>query len=320
MKDESDPSALSWEIRIPLVTNGLMLLDWTKVLLLSFLLMFSLLAIAFGTQGEWEPLLSLLPIFGLILGGIFVLGLLIMLLLFGNRFHMRFTLTEEGALMETLDRRARIANRLGGSKGLLARSQETQAVSWSSVNRIALRSRSRTISLRNRWRKVMVIYCTADNFAAVQQFLSSRRFQKPDSGRRHGRNPLWSRLALTLLLLASCLPLFGLPYPFEQDLLLPFLLLCFAQATIWLARLLGWVVIVACLYQLGALLVRGFTSYRYESFSAEESYTGFDSLADGEILLIGLAFLGLGILLAVAVQAVKGKLPSMLEADELGRN
>ncbi len=320
MKDESDPSVLSWEIRIPLVTNGLLLLDWTKVLLLSFLLMFGLLAVAFGTQGEWETLLPLLPIFGGILGGIFILGLLIMLLLFGNRFHLRFTLTEEGALMETLDRRALIANRLGGSKGLLAQSQETQAVAWSSVNRIALRSRSRTISLRNRWRKVMVIYCTADNFAAVQQFLSARKFQTPDTGRRHGRNPLWSRLALSLLLLASCLPLFGLPYPFEQDLLLPIILLCFAQATIWLARLLGWVVIVGYLVQLGVLLVRGFTSYRYELFPAEGSYIGFDSLMGGEILQIGLAFLGLGILLAIAVVAVKGKLPSMLEADELGRN
>jgi hypothetical protein len=319
MKDESDPSTLSWEIQIPLATNGLMLLDWTKVLLLSFLLMFSLLAVAFGTQGEWAALLSMLPIFGGILGGIFILGLLIMLLLFGNRFHLRFTLTEEGALMETLDRRARIANRLGGSKGLLARSQETQAIPWSSVNGIAQRSRSRTISLRNRWRKVMVIYCTADNFEAVQQFLSSRTFQISDAG-RHGRNPLWNRLVLTLLVLASCLPLFGLPYPFEQDLLLPFFLLCFAQATLWLARLLGWAVIVACLVQLGALLVRGFTSYRYELFNTEGSYTGFNSLMDGEILQIGLAFLGLGILLAIAVRAVKGKLPSMLEADQLGQN
>ena len=121
MGEISDRSTLTWEVAVPLWSNPLIVGATAKVFLFAAVGVAGMLSLVFLVQGEYDAIGPLWLAFLAVGAGLFVLGLLIMAVVFGNRLHCRFTVDHSGILFETIDRRARISNRLAFWLGLLLR-------------------------------------------------------------------------------------------------------------------------------------------------------------------------------------------------------
>jgi hypothetical protein len=326
------PAPLAWEADLRLLTSPPMLRQFGTVVGLSGLIMALLLAFLMAVQGDWDQIGMMVLISA---GAALFLGLLmalVALLFFGNRIRLRHTLDAKGALTETVDRRARAGNRLailagllGGSAtatgaGMIGLSRESERVSWRGIAEARYHPASRTIALRNQWRTVALLACTADNFDEVAAYVAQRvaAGTRTNQGRQAespaSASPVPRLLGRTALVVLACLPVFVLPYPFELDLLLPLILLCFALATVWLVPLFGWVVMAvaaALVIQIVAIGLETKTS----QFASVGTYRNLDMVDGAEALALLLAAAGLAYLVITAWRAVRGRATSALGAD-----
>jgi len=112
-------SPIEWEIGVPLATNRRMLGQMALAFGLAAVIAYLLVAIALVAQGEWKALPPLAIAFAAAGGGLYALGLLIMLMVFGNRMNMRFRVDSTA-----LRRSSSIAGRVRsiGSRSSRARS------------------------------------------------------------------------------------------------------------------------------------------------------------------------------------------------------
>jgi hypothetical protein len=315
---------LAWETEMRLVTNGHMLGTMALACFLAAGIMALLLTFIFATQREWQaipPILAMAGGTGLFL---FVLSLLVMALVFGDRFRVRYTLDDDGVLFEAVDRRGKAANRLAfwvgvlagkpgvAGAGLAAAASETLRAGWHAVQRAAFDPRRRRIALFNRWRRFMTIYATPETYAAAAA-LVARRVAATAGARPKGGNPLPKLLAWTVGVLAAATPMFMMPYPFELDLFVPILLVAFALAAVWLIGIFGWVVIGALAYVWVAVVLAGIAPKT--SGITGRTYRSFEILDSNDIVALALLALGSAFLLWFAWRGVRGRLPSALATD-----
>ena len=326
MKDH----AISWEVDIPLVTNPNMVGAWFKAMSATYLLCMVILGAIFIGTGEFESLPMIAAIFALVTLGIALAGLLIMLVLFGNRFSARFTVSDKGILYEGIDQRARtlarmavVAGAFGGSArtsgaGLLAISQEQVALNWHGAFSARYQPRRHTIILRNQWRDLLHLYCTAENYTAVQALVEKRMMQRGTRERLQTQpSPLPGALLATTLVVIASLPIYALNEITKLDLLLPILIMVFSLATIWLIPLFGWVVLPLEVYVLFHLTM-ALTEFRQFTLVSTYSYYKYEALDAGEWTLITLSLAGMGYLGWTAWRAVRGRLIPVLMQDGEG--
>jgi hypothetical protein len=173
-------SRIVWDYDIPLVTNRFIMQDVAKVLVLTFAIMsamFMLIGISQGVD-EFLRLLPVIPMFGVCVLGIGVLMVLVMLIIYRNRFHCRFTVDSEGVSYDvtSAQKTANLAVIVLGivtakpgmaGAGFLARAQESVSYDWASVHRVDVFPRHRAVCIRNSWRTLLGIYCTPENYDAV---------------------------------------------------------------------------------------------------------------------------------------------------------
>lgn len=169
------PAEVQWETEIPLATDRFMLYDTGKVLVFSALAVAavgSVVALLLGgAKAPLEEWLMSLRIVGLVFSGIGVGLLLVMLILFGNRFRVRITLEPRGVRWEARSRRGKWANRtavvaglltakpgLMGA-GLLAETRSTAGMRWKDIHRVRFHPQLCVISLMNSWRVVLRLHC-----------------------------------------------------------------------------------------------------------------------------------------------------------------
>lgn len=323
----------TWEIKIPLITNPLIMLDTVKVFGIAFLIIALLFFIIFGAQGEMETLLPMLGMFGIIFGGLIFLSMLIMVIVFGNKFHCRFTISPEGILFENVDKRSRFLNRAAVGTGFLAGSASTMGagftaqasemigIEWQNIARADFNPKRKTISIANTWRKVMVVYCNNDNWdevsATVKEYLESTK--RPETQTTKRKSPLPRLIILTLAAIIAVLPLLGMPYPFEIDLFVPIFLLCFAAASIWLIRFLSVATLLGCGYVIYHIFSIGLGNHEWQMFSGQAT-NEFGMLDGGEWIGIIITFICIGFLVTLSVLQLKGKITPALEGDLAGEN
>ena len=96
MARHTDPSALSWEVAVPLWSNPLIVGATAKVFLFAVIGVAAMLSLIFLIQGETSAIGPLWLAFAAVGAGLFVLALLIMAVVFGNRLHCRFTIDAQG--------------------------------------------------------------------------------------------------------------------------------------------------------------------------------------------------------------------------------
>ena len=166
---------LTWTRKIPLITNYILIRDLFLAFFGGVFLIASFLVLITGD-------LSLYFLFAIVFVAIFILCLLIMLvleLIYGGGLTTHFIISPEGVghqagkEMQALDRLSLFGSAFGGSMkgtsaGLIAISQENNALLWHEVRYIRVYSRLRFIELRSKYLiSPVVLYCTEKNFPAV---------------------------------------------------------------------------------------------------------------------------------------------------------
>lgn len=317
---------LQWEIAIPLWSNPLVVGATLKVFVIAAAVVAAMLSLIFLIEGDYDAIGSIWIAFGLTALGLFVIGLLVMALVFGNRFHCRFTIDGDGILYETIDRRARASNRLAiilgtllrrpqaVGAGLIATSQEVQSVHWRGAFAAEYLPQHKVVVLRNRWRRLMLVYATPENYPQVAARIAAEMHKHGSAGRVPTHSPLPRYIGLSALVVIACVPLFALVEAFDLSLMLPLLQLCFGLATLWFIGLFGYVLIAVDLLIVGALLLDAF-GVQESWLQRGQHYTQWTVYSDQDWGLLLLAALAMVVLAVIGWRAAHGRPPAMLMAD-----
>lgn len=317
---------ITWETELRFFSPE-MLKAWGLAMLATWAVMMLILGIAFTAQGEAEALPTLALVMLAVTAGLGLLGLLVMLLLFRGGYPVRYTVSGEGVRMQTLSRVAKRANRLAVvtgillreprlvGAGLIARSRETEAVSWQGAFRAELRPQRQLIVLKGAWRSLMLVQCTPENFAEVAARVQAEIARHGSDRRVPRTSPLPAYLRRTALVAIASLPIFAVHVEYDLDIFLPLLMFCFALATVWLIPLFAWVVLgclgLIALSLLGQLLVEQPSVIR-----RGQTFTLLEVMSGADWLLLGLAGLGAAVLAWLSLQLLRGRIPAALSADQ----
>ena len=327
MSEKAPVPRLSWEIGIPLVTNPRMLRTFALVTALSMAVVVVLLGVVFGSQGDWDSVLTMAKIFALVGVGLFVLFVLVMGLVFGNRLRTRYTVDDEGIVQETVDKVGKVGSRLAviagilgrspgtTGAGLIAMSNEVASLSWDGAFTVSAVPRRHLLVFRNAWRPVMEVYCTPENYAAVESLVRERMEERRTVERVEAKSPLPRYLLHTVLVLAASFAVLVAHDAFDLDVLVPMIMLAFALATLWLIPLFGYVVLLT-----NALILFAFVMVLLEErtsmFRRGETYLHYEVFSDADWGHLVLALAGLAYLSWLSIRAVRGKLVSLLVRDQ----
>jgi hypothetical protein len=324
MKAKKQPE-ISWDISVPLITNPHLFRSSFKLWLMTWLIAIFFFGFIFLVKGDFDVVLPILKLMTMLIVGIWVIMLIVMLSYFGNRMPMRFTINHDGVTCEITSKRSKWANRALIVLGILARkpgavgtgaialSQESQTFEWKRIYSVVFNDKRNIITLRNRWRSLIMIFCLPENYGKIVEIIKSHIPRRPENIKTQ-KNPMIRLLSRTALTTLACVPLFRLDYPFKIDLFLPIFILCFALATIWLIPLLGYVVMVAVLYVTIVILSQGFKVHS-SSFSIHEKHRGFEFVHGDEWVFMALLGLAMFYLVWSSWRAVKGKDESALFLD-----
>ena len=313
VKMEQKDDSISWEVEIHVATDPYILGDLFKTTGAAFLLLAIMLSVIMLAESRPRlvDLLNMLELIGATVGVIFCIMWIVALVFFGNRYQARFTVNRKGTSYESLEKKAKTANRVAvvlgvfsgkpgvAGAGLLATGQESMQIRWRGVFKAVFNDRRRTIALRNAWRKILVIYCTEENYDRVAGFVKTQmESRKPPSG----KSPLPVIFLHSILIILACVPLFQLTqWPFELDLFMPILTLSFALATLLFLPLFGIVVIGGLVVLLGMIFMSRVWKYGIS--------------LDSEGISLILAFIGMAYLAWFSLQAMRFKIPSLLMTD-----
>ena len=322
----NDTADLVWETDLPLFSR-LMLMQWTLGMLATALVMALILGTVFVAQQEWDALLPMATMIGAVTAGLWLLGIVIMAVLFRGRYRVRYTLSKQGLRCDTLDQVAKKANRLAIGlgvvlgkgqllgAGLIGVSRESEAVNWSGAFQARFDAARHTILLRNSWRTLLWVQCTPENFAAVAEQVSQNMTRRHTEKRLVKRSPLPAYLGRSLLVLLACATLFPLAEEYDTGLFLPIFTLCFALAMVWLINLFGWVVLGGLGLQIGLTILAQFEE-RQSFFHPGEVYQAYEVLGGDDFNLFLLAGLGAAVLVWLCHGALRGRWLSALVADQ----
>ena len=316
--------AIVWEADLPLFSRR-MLGQWARAIMLTALVMLIILGTVFAAQGEGDGFPAMLAIIAAVTTGLWLLGLLIMAVLFRGRFRVRYTLSDKGLRYETIDKVAKGANTaaivvgalarspqaLGA--GLIAKSQETMEVRWTGAFKAQYDPARRHLTLRNAWRPLMWVQCTPENYAEIAATVEQYMARKKTAERASGKSPLPAYLGRTALVILGALPLFGLAEEYDTGLIMPIFIFCFGLATVWMINLFGWVVLGGLLVQAG-LVVADLMRLRESYFFKGETYYGYEVLGTGDVQILLVAGLGAAILIWLSLRAIRGRWLSALLA------
>ena len=177
---------LSWAIKVSLLGTPIVRRQLSGVLGLSFLFVALLLTLIFALDGTWEGLLLTLGVVVLVYLMLSVLALLVILVFFGNRIGMQFSLDSSGARSLITESRAEKAAQLAlllglltgnfavAGAGALARSGAHSFVAWKRVERVEFDDMRRTLYLRDSWHTLAALFCNEENYAEAKAWALSR--------------------------------------------------------------------------------------------------------------------------------------------------
>ena len=177
------PEPLSWTIDVSLLGSPVVLRQTGGVLLLTFVLVSLLVGSIFGLEGDWAGIIPTLGVLALVHLGLALGALAVMVLYFGNRIGMAFTVDKRGVLSQVQESKAhkaaQLATLLGlatgnysaAGAGMLARSGATSFVPWKAVQRVRYDDARHTIYLENGWRTRAALFCTAQSYPLARAWV-----------------------------------------------------------------------------------------------------------------------------------------------------
>ncbi len=321
------PTEWVWEYEIPLFSRE-MQWTWLKVMLITGGLFAGLLALALGSGGHWQPLGGLLLVLSGVVAGIYLTGLLVMVVVFRGHNRVRYTVDEAGILCEVIDRSVKRSNRLAVilgvvlleprllGAGLTSASAESTQVLWSGNFELASEPQRHTLRFKNGWRTLMTVYCTADNYAAVSEVVKQRIHRVDGTKRQPLRSPLPGYLLRSVGVVLVCLPLFFMAKTFSSDLLAPIITLCFAFATVWLVEIFGYVVLGSLLIQWIQVATR-LLEVRQSWLRPGKPFRAWEVMGGDKITVLAWAGLATLVLAIYAWRAARGRYRAVLTQDHI---
>lgn len=328
MNEQNKKREIKWEIDIPLLNNKILIRQMIMVFFITYIIISVLMSTIFLVQGEAESIPMLLLMFFLVCLGLFVLSILVMLLIFGNRMTLRFTVNDKGVLYEMVDKRGKKLTNLAifsgvlskkattTSSGLIAKSREAVFINYKNIIKLDPKDKENVILLKNEWRTLLAIYCKEENYNEVKEFLNEIFKEKMvNVNERKIKNPLPKYILLSLLTIIMSIPIFNLPYPFEINLFVPILILFFTLGSIWLIRLLFFVTIGGSIYTIIFIIVKLFE--KTESFIFDRTYFWYELINGEDIFALILLSISLLYFISFSIYSLKGNFSSMLERDSI---
>jgi hypothetical protein len=324
--NDSPVEDLTWEIGVPLISNRLIIGATAKIFGFSILLVFCLISLVLFTQGDFRlipKVMLLLSITGI---SLFILAILLMAIVFKNRWQYRYTINDKGIVCETIDKKLKTINRLAVGAGfllnsprtvgagLIGKGQEIQKVNWKGKFSAAYIPESNIIIIRNAWRKLMIIYCLPESYNEVVNICKAM-ITKHETDEHLSRKSFIPKYILySIVNIACCMPLFFMADPFHLPLWIPMVLLCFSMATLWLIEVFGYVVFVSALLVIifitvDALKVVDSYIHPGEHFQRWAIFSGDDWA------LLFLGAICLFILCWFAFMGIRGRINAVLTSD-----
>ena len=180
--EKEKPDALSWSIAVPIFKHSVVL----KQLGLAIGIPFGILAIVLAVIARKE----IYALYGLgLIGALFLFTWLFLLAVYRGKYDMEFVLDDRGALYRTEARQAeknRVINALAviagvlsgkpvaAGAGILAQSRQEVFLSWPRLTRVRYKPRSYTILLRSSPIDNFALFCSEENYAAVEGYVKSK--------------------------------------------------------------------------------------------------------------------------------------------------
>lgn len=315
---------LDWQVGIPLLSRS-MIGTLAGITLGAAAIGVLLVGLLLGVQGDWDAIAPMAMMFGVVAFGLFLLSLGVMALLLRGRIETRFVIDPDGIRLFNVDRLARAATRgailLGAAtgsavtagSGLLAGAQEQQRLRWNGAFHAAIDRTRHDIILRNGWRALMRVHCRPENFEAAVELVTRYMARNGTAERRRPRRSIGRYLLRTALACVAALPALMAGELYGYMLLLPFLSLCFALATIWLVRPMAWGVLAGLLAT--AVLALADALDQRAAYFGSGTFRHYEIFDTDDWGMTALAVAGLGYMAWIAVATLRGRLVPVLEAD-----
>jgi len=181
---ETKTFPIKWQTAMPMLTSTILMsllfvLLVPTACLLVFLIVLELidgqLTIASGVS-------FILIALGLFLG-LFLLGILSVLVFFGNRYHLEFTLTESGVRSRVTGKTRRVNAWINAllalsgkpgfaGAGLLAASRQNEFIPWERMDHFIARPKKGEIALLKGQRTLTLLHCPPERFPEVQRVVA----------------------------------------------------------------------------------------------------------------------------------------------------
>ena len=303
---EDDPDALAWQADMPLITNPFIMYDLIKVLGLGSLFpLFVIVALAF-----WEGSYAAIPVlagFGaLIFGGLMLASVLIILVVYGNRFPYKYRIDSRGVRMELCSRKANwtsslaiIAGLLAGRRGLttagagfLAKANRIAFLPWEELRCAHFFPDSRRINLVNDWRAVIRMEIPESLYSEIEARVRAE-LNRQEARRSKAIRPATApaiRAILSLLAILFTVVLMGDEKPLAFFPGLALLAGLAGLAALWTR---GWKCFLAAALMVVLMGGTGLFAFIHEAF-ANEGQAGW-AIALGIQIALMLFFVGLGV-------------------------
>lgn len=330
-----ESSPISWEISIPLVTNPFTLCYFSGLLggITGFFIF--LFSVIFAVQGKWETMWKISLFLAMLGTGLYLLFLLVTAVFYGNRQMLCFTLSDEGISYETINQRVERWNRswvrrvlrgLMMSGESLKIQQEAWQVYWHGAFRALVYPARHCIALRNRWRTLMVVYCTPENFPSIRARIDAAMALHGTADRVAGKSPLVITVWRTVLFMVAIFPIFKLVELLEVNGIFLAFVIGFGLAMIWLIPLMAWPVLFLVIGILGyipiyLLQLTNATLYDFSNLSKPDSlirhgaYPRWQLLDGQEIFWIASGVAAIVYLIWLASGFLRGRILSLMMSD-----
>ena len=178
-------NAVTWQLNVPLINNRFILGDTVMGCLLTTALAAIFFGVIFGIGGGGKGVLQGLMFAGVAGLGLLVFSFLVLLVFFGNRYPMEFTIQESGLSVVSRSDRAHKANRLAlilgvlagkpglAGAGLMATSRELRSLRWEEVRSVQKYPHERVILVKGGFLERLHVFCTPDNFEKASKLIET---------------------------------------------------------------------------------------------------------------------------------------------------
>lgn len=184
MTQTIEQPSMEWDIRVPIFRNRLIRRQLGLAIGLPFGIL-ALVLILVTKEGQWRYTLYALGFIGLLL----VLTALLLLIVYGGKFHLVFFLNEKGISSgwhPDQRKRNHLINTLafwGGlasgkptvaGAGALAESRQETFIKWKSVRKINCDPTHFTVYVKGGFGESAAVFCTPENFSAAAAYIRNR--------------------------------------------------------------------------------------------------------------------------------------------------